>query len=389
MSYAGIYGHIPFCHRKCAYCDFPSIAGREDLYRPYVEALLRQIVQERAAWSHWTFDSLYIGGGTPTVLPVELLVEILATCRAQLPMVPDAEITIEANPGTVTLFSLKALRQGGYTRLSLGVQSFSDAELALLGRIHDARAAREAFQAARKAGWENINIDLIFGIPYQTLEGWRYSLEQALSLGPEHLSLYALTLEPGTPLEEKIAQGALPAPDDDLAAEMYILAQELLSQAGYTQYEISNWARRTPHDLPWGTPYLACRHNLHYWRNEPYFALGAGAHGYDGRTRYAHIADPEGFIARIMAGESTRILEERLSLDQTMDETMMLGLRLLQGVAWEDFQRRFGKDPRRIYAEALADLAEADLIEQDAQGVRLSRRGLLLGNRVFAAFLRD
>lgn len=389
MPYAGIYVHIPFCRAKCAYCDFPSFAGCESLYHPYAQALLQQIAQERSFWQAFTFDSLYVGGGTPTLLPVEPLLAILAACRAHFVIAPDAESTIEANPGTVTPATLQALRQGGYTRLSLGIQSFSDADLRLLGRIHDAQTARKAFQAARAAGWENINLDLIFGIPYQTLEGWRRSLEQALDLLPEHLSLYALTLEPGTPLHERVAHGLLPKPDDDLAADMYALAQELLAQEGYIQYEISNWARRTPQDPADGPPVLACRHNLHYWHNEPYLALGAGAHGYDGSIRYAHIADPQEFIERIMAGRETRILEEKLSRDQTMDETMMLGLRLLKGITWDAFQSRFGIDPRKVYAEPLAELRALGLVECDDRGVRLSRRGLLLGNRVFAAFLRD
>ncbi len=387
MPTAGIYLHIPFCRNKCLYCDFNSFAGLEQLHAPYGEALLQQIRRAGGTPCAMAFDTLYVGGGTPTVLPAERLTALLEACR-ELGLPPGAEATVEANPGTVTQTSLEVLAQGGYNRLSLGVQSFHDDELALLGRIHDRETALQAVAEARAAGLRNISLDLIFGLPYQSLGRWRANLEQALALAPEHLSLYALTLEEHTPLAAQVTQGVLPAPDDDLAAEMYELAQEMLAAAGYLQYEISNWARRTPADQAGALPALACHHNLHYWRNEPYLGLGAGAHGYDGARRYAHLTDPAAYVRRAAAGEDTLASSEELTLDQTMDETMMLGLRLNQGVTWEGFYQRFGVRIEAVYAEALAELAGTGLLERDAQGIRLTPRGRLLGNRVFAAFLR-
>ena len=388
MLRAGIYLHIPFCQAKCIYCDFCSYPGYEPLYAPYAEALIAQIERQRARTAPAAYDTLYVGGGTPTVLPAERLVALLGACRSALGLPEGAEATVEANPGTVTRASLQQLARGGYNRLSLGVQSFHDEELALLGRIHDRQAALDALAAARAAGIGNVSLDLMFGLPGQTLARWRANLEQALALAPEHLALYALTVEEPTPLAAQIARGTLPAPDDDLAAEMYELAQELLAAGGYAQYEISNWARRTPGDEPGAPPNLACRHNLHYWRNEPYLGLGAGAHGYDAQRRYAQIADPAEYVRRVAAGEETVASCEEIGPEQAMDETMMLGLRLCQGVSRGDFARRFGVALDAVYAQALAELAETGLLESDAEGIRLTARGHLLGNRVFAAFLR-
>jgi oxygen-independent coproporphyrinogen-3 oxidase len=388
MSGAGIYLHIPFCRAKCLYCDFCSYPGYEALYAPYADALIQQIHHASAAQGDGAFDTLYVGGGTPTVLPSERLVALLAACRRALSLPQGAEATVEANPGTVTRASLQELARGGYNRLSLGVQSFHADELALLGRIHDRQAALDALADARAAGLRNISLDLMFGLPRQTLARWRANLEQALALAPEHISLYALTLEEHTPLAVQVAQGALPAPDDDLAADMYELAQELLAAAGYEQYEISNWARGAPGDRPGALPTLACRHNLHYWRNEPYLGLGAGAHGYDGLRRYAQIADPVAYVRRVAAGENTLASSEPVTRAQAMDETMMLGLRLSQGVTRAGFRQRFGVEIEAEYAEALAELAGTGLLASDAEGIRLTPRGRLLGNRVFAAFLR-
>ncbi len=389
----GIYLHIPFCRAKCLYCDFCSYAGYEALHAPYADALIQQIEAHAAFWRRGMdgappYDTLYVGGGTPTVLPSERLAALREACGRALALPPGVEATVEANPGTVTRASLEELARGGYNRLSLGVQSLDNDELALLGRIHDRQAALDAMADARAAGLRNISLDLMFGLPHQTLARWRANLEQALELAPEHLSLYALTLEEHTPLAAQVARGALPTPDDDLAADMYELAQELLAAAGYEQYEISNWARRSPDDLPGAIPLLACRHNLHYWRNEHYLGLGAGAHGYDDTGRYAHTADPAEYVRRIAADESTLVSSEPITREQAMDETMMLGLRLNQGVSRQVFQRRFGVALEDVYAEALAELAGTGLLESDAEGIRLTSRGRLLGNRVFGAFLR-
>jgi len=306
-----------------------------------------------------------------------------------LPLSTQAECTVEANPGTVSRDGLHALRQAGVNRLSLGVQSLHDEELALLGRVHTAREALAAYDLAREAGFANINLDLILGLPGQSLSRWRETLFQALALRPEHLSLYALTVEEGTPLAARIAAGLLPAPDDDLAAQMVELAEALLEQEGYRHYEISNWARgEAASAAETAIPALACRHNLKYWRNEPYLGLGAAAHSYDGRRRWANTPVVETYIHHTLAGQDGVVQSEVLSAAQRLDETMMLGLRLVSGIAWEDLARRFGQDPRDVYRRQIADLVETGLLAVDAWGLRLTARGRLLGNRVFAAFLR-
>lgn len=269
-----IYIHIPFCRRRCAYCDFASTAGLEALIPAYVDALAREIAaQDRA-----TVPTIYLGGGTPSLLTPAQVQAILDACRAAFDVDPAAEITMEANPGTVDAAYLPALRAAGVNRLSLGVQSFADGELALLGRIHTAAQAVAAYDNARAAGFANVSLDLVYGLPGQTLADWSRSLDRAVALCPDHLSLYALEVHGDTPLGRRIAAGDLPAPDDDLAADMYELAEDRLAVAGFMHYELSNWA--TGNDA-------ACRHNLTYWRNEPYRGLGAAAHSWiDGERRW-------------------------------------------------------------------------------------------------------
>jgi oxygen-independent coproporphyrinogen-3 oxidase len=389
QSLAGLYVHIPFCKRKCAYCDFASFAGLDHLASDYVRATLCEIGRRAPAWQDTRFISIYIGGGTPTLLSVSQLVEILQTSRRTLSLAADAEITLEANPGTVDAASLRELRQAGFSRLSLGVQSLCDDELRLLGRIHTAAQARAALVLARRAGFENINLDLIFGLPGQSLRRWLRTLRSALALQPEHLSLYGLTLEEGTPMARQVEAGALPRPDDDLAADMYTAAEGELERTGYQHYEISNWARRSQGDEAQSIPALASRHNLLYWRNAPYLGIGAAAHSYDGLQRSANVTDPERYIETMARGEDPVVESEWPDLAQAMGETLMLGLRLMQGVRWAPFIQRFGVDARMRYAPQIEDLVSSGLLIADENGMRLSRRGYLLGNRVFGAFLAD
>lgn len=371
----GLYVHVPFCRARCAYCDFNSYAGLEDLYAGYVQALAR----EMAAAGPRRAGTVYIGGGTPTVLPLALLAEILAAARRGFSLDDDAEISLEANPGTVDARFLSGLRELGVNRLSLGVQSLDDAELRLLGRIHSAAQAVEAFQAARQAGLENVNLDLIYGLPGQSLAAWQASLSRALELGPEHLSLYALSLEECTPLAGRVLRGELPAPDPDLAAEMYDWAEAACAAAGYEHYEISNWARE---------PRLRCRHNLATWRNEPYLGVGAGAHSWAGGRRWWNVARPAEYAARLMAGASPVDGAEEIPTGLEMAETAILGLRLLEeGLSLVRFRLRFGVDPRRQYAAELDELLALGLVELDAERLRLTQRGHLLANQAFYRFL--
>lgn len=376
---AALYIHIPFCVRKCAYCDFNSYSGLSSLYAPYIFALQCEIsIYAERLGNSVCFETVYIGGGTPTVLPVADLASLIAHVRASFGLSADAEITVEANPGTVSAVGLSALRAVGVNRLSLGVQSLNDAYLALLGRIHTAEQARQAVHAAREAGFDNLNLDMIMGLPTQTLADWQADVEAALSLSPQHLSLYALTVEDDTPLAARIADGSVPAPDDDLAADMYTWAEEYLQAAGYVHYEISNWAR----------PGFECRHNLIYWRNQPYLGLGAGAHSWWGGKRRANIAHPERYIEAIQGGNLPIAWEEEIDRPLEMGETLMMGLRLLEeGVATVRFAARFGVGLEAVYGNEIDDLVGQGLLERTPQGIRLTSRGHLLGNLVFERFL--
>jgi oxygen-independent coproporphyrinogen-3 oxidase len=376
-SGVGLYIHIPFCLAKCAYCDFNSYAQLDGLFDEYVASL----VQEADFADRVSVRTVYIGGGTPTVLPLFLFTRIFDAIEDRFAAHATCEITVEANPGTVSLEKLEGLRALGVNRLSLGVQSFMDGELRMLGRIHNRSVATQAFQAARSAGFDNLSLDLLYGLPKQRLSSWQASLERALALQPDHLSLYCLTLEDGTPLANAIARGQLPAPDPDLAADMYELAQGVLASAGFTHYEISNWAR---------SPELVCQHNLTYWRNEAYLGLGAGAHSWMGQRRWSNLLHPEEYIRQVQSGLHPTEMQESINLDLEMGETMMLGLRLLrEGVVISRFQARFGLDPRARYADELRKLSALGLVDITGERVVLSPRGRLLGNQVFLHFVGD
>jgi oxygen-independent coproporphyrinogen-3 oxidase len=387
-----IYIHIPFCQMRCTYCDFNTYTGLEQLFRPYTEALTQDI----ALWSkpdRLTAHTIYFGGGTPTVISVSLLDHILTICEQTFSLTDALEVTSEANPGTLTASYLRSLRVLGVNRLSLGIQSLVEAELRLLGRLHTADEAAKAVAEARTAGFENINLDLIYGLPGQSLASWQQSLSQALLLEPEHLSLYCLTLEEGTPLATDVAQGRQPEPDPDLAADMYECAVEQLERAGYAHYEISNWARGPA--PPGASPSLACRHNLTYWRNQPYLGFGAGAHSCLGGHRWWNVLQPGEYIARLREHRHggrdhppAITASEEISPRLEMGETMMLGLRLVQeGVSVGEFARRFGRTPYEVYAGEMEELRELGLLEWDEARVRLTPSGWLLANEAFQRFL--
>ena len=372
-----LYIHIPFCRSKCVYCDFNSYAGLEHLHQPYLEALALEIARAGRELSSPAVATIYLGGGTPTVLSLEGLGRILQACREAFAVDEEAEVTSEANPGTIDLGYLEGLLGLGVGRLSLGVQSLQDEELGLLGRIHTASEAQACYRMARRAGFRNINLDLIYGLPGQTMESWEYTLREALAWEPEHLSLYSLSLEPGTPLEAEVAQGWLPRPDEDLAAEMYLLAEGLLEEAGYDHYEISNWA----------LPGYQCRHNLTYWHNQDYLGFGAGAHSRLPGRRYWNLRPPEEYIRRLLSGGSAVEGQEAIDGSLEMAETMILGLRLVEGVCFREFKARFGRDPTELYGNEIRELVNLGLLEADGSGIRLTQRGRLLGNEVFERFL--
>lgn len=388
-SMYSLYLHIPFCRHRCSYCDFNTYAGQEHLRAAYVEALCQEIrLVALAAGKPLPVHTVYFGGGTPSLLAPAQIGHVLETITRHFTLAEGAEISLEANPGTIDRAYLKALRKAGVNRLSLGVQSAHPDDLRLLEREHDFVAVIRTVAWARTAGFDNLNLDLIFGLPHQSLERWQWSLEQATALQPEHFSLYALTLEHGTPLAHWVARGLLPDPDPDLAAEMYLWADEFLQKNGYAQYEISNWAR----------PGMACRHNLQYWRNQPYLGLGAGAHGYAGGVRTANVLTPAGYIRRLGPDARPSVFPRTpatvnvrlLSPADEMAETMMMGLRLTEeGVARSAFAQRFGQEMMAVYGAAIQRLVTQGLLTWSADGERLhlTARGRLLGNRVFREFV--
>jgi len=383
-----LYIHIPFCLRKCHYCDFNTYAGRSSQHEGLVQALVQDTWQTGDEMGNPAVQTVFLGGGTPTVLQQRYFFMLIDGITGGFDLHEGTEFTSEANPGTVDARSFEILRILGVNRLSLGVQSFDDEELRFLGRIHSADEARDAFHLARRVGFKNINLDLIFGLPQQKPETWRKTLQSAIDLNPEHLSLYSLTVEPGTALAAWVEQGLVPAPDPDLAADLYEMAQEMLAAAGFVQYEISNWARGPVGDDL--LPRFACRHNVVYWRNQPYLGFGPGAHSWFGRVRRAVVADVGEYIRRVQAGEPYWAMEEPISRELEMAETMMLGLRLVQtGVERASFQQRFGIDVTEAYPQEISSLLAARLIELTPTRVRLTPRALLIGNEVFAAFLPE
>jgi oxygen-independent coproporphyrinogen-3 oxidase len=411
-----LYLSLPFCRVRCAYCDFNTYAGLDDLMAPYARALATEIrmvgvgARENGCRAAHT---IFFGGGTPSLLPLELYAEIFAALREAFALTPDCEITLEANPGTVEKHYLEGLRALGVNRLSFGVQSTHPSELQLLDRLHSFDDVVRAVRWARAAGFDprsnGVNLDLIFGIPHQTMAMWRETLARALALQPDHLSCYALSLEHGTPMRAWVYRGLLPTPDPDLAADMYEWASETLEAHGFVQYEISNWARcqksevrsqkseGIPSDLRPLTSNLqhACRHNLQYWRNLPYLGFGAGAHGCAEGYRYSNVLSPAAYIERVeRGGEATfpfsPALAEAIPVtrEDEMGETMMLGMRLVgEGVVSAEFEQRFGLTLEARYGKELRELQQLGLIEWDGERTRLTKRGRLLGNRVFREFV--
>lgn len=342
----GLYIHIPFCRRKCAYCDFFSVPvpGTDDLHR-YGELLLRQLHREAAAWSG-PIETIFFGGGTPSLMPPAMIGRILEAVTATLGIAAGAEITLEANPGSVDAAGLAALREAGVNRLSLGLQSLDDRQLAVLGRGHTVAAAKAAVAAARAAGFANLSLDLIYALPGQQVAALERELQALVALAPEHISTYALTVEEGTPLHHRVATGEIRLPDEDETARYYLAVDAGLTAAGYEHYEISNFAR----------PGRACRHNLDTWRRQSYLGLGAGAHSFraDGwGERRAVPPDLDLFARRVAAGEAASERLEGFDRRGAMSETLYLGLRTAEGVDESDFCRRFGVGVAAAFPEAV------------------------------------
>jgi oxygen-independent coproporphyrinogen-3 oxidase len=389
----GLYVHIPFCAAICNYCNFNRGLLDDSLKSRYVAALLREL--RASAGRYPAADTLYFGGGTPSLLePLEVR-SIIETSRAELGLTEDAEITLEANPETIDPERLDGFRQAGVNRLSFGVQSFHDDELAALDRIHTSAEAEQGYGWAREGGFRRVNLDLIYGLPQQPLARWQASLERAIALAPDHMSLYALTVEDGTALAYDIEHGSVREPDGDAQAEMYEWSQGRMAVAGYRQYEISNWS----------LPGQECRHNLVYWRNGDWLGLGAGAHSHLAGLRFADVYSPKRYVQ--LVGETaqappegagaaallksmrqvTFVEEPRPELARA--DTLIMGLRLNEGVSLSEFRRRFGSGADDAYAATFEEFASLGLLECANGRVRLTERGRLLANEVFVRLLPD
>jgi oxygen-independent coproporphyrinogen-3 oxidase len=376
----GLYVHVPFCRQKCAYCDFVSYPLEGAAVGEYVRAVTAEIALRGAAAegdAPLEAASLYVGGGTPTLLPAEALAAIVEAVQRHFRWPEGLEATVEANPESAAFSVLDRLRRLGINRLSIGMQSGEDRLLTVLGRGHRAADVREAVRSARQAGFSNLNLDLINGIPGQTPVDWRRTLEAALTLEPEHISAYGLEVPPGTALHARLQNGGLSPVPEGQALEMFHLTREVLTGAGYEHYEIANYA----------LPGRECRHNLIYWRNEPYLGFGPAAHSFWNGRRTANEKALPACAARLAAGELPVAESEVIGLRTEMAETMFLGLRLVSGVERARFARRFGRDPEAVYGPEIARLRAEGLLTPEPDRLRLTAQGLALANLVFEQFL--
>lgn len=417
MPTTSLYVHIPFCQFKCFYCDFNTYAGIDALLPSYVDALSAEIRRWAAALQsarpepvegspdskNIRLATVFLGGGTPSLLSDKQLAQIMDAIHMGFAVDADAEVALEANPESITIEKMRAFRAMGVNRVSMGGQSMDDSELKMLGRLHDSSRLRAAYDEVRAAGFDDVNIDFIYGLPGQSLASWSRTLTEALALEPDHLSLYGLTVEERTPFYRSVQEGTLPEPDPDVAADMYEEAEQRLAAAGYEQYEISNWAK----------PGHVSRHNLVYWHNTPFIGVGPGAHSYLRGARFAAMNQPREYIQRMaeleregpppsLSLDGPRLEEDSVlraiapiaSIDPYTDEmeraeTLVLNLRLNEGVCVDDYAKRFGQSPLDIFGPAIEESKELGLLEtvDDGCTLRLTPRGRLLSNEVFVRIM--
>jgi oxygen-independent coproporphyrinogen III oxidase len=375
---AGVYLHIPFCKTRCSYCDFATDVYRDSgAVERYVKAICTEVAafQPPAHAGGSAFvDTIYFGGGTPSLLVANQVEQILTAVHDKFALAPKVEITMEMNPATVTPETLAAYRSLGVNRASFGVQTFDDVDLKRLGRGHNAEDARTTFRMLREAGYDNVSFDLIIGLPRQTLTDWERNLDEALTMNPEHISMYLLEIHAGTPLAEQIRSERQPLPDAELAAEMYELMIDKVSAAGYEQYEISNFAK----------PGFESRHNSKYWTLEPVYGFGVSAHSFDGFQRYSNERDTAAYVNRIEEFSTAEVTRERID---AASEFIFLGLRLNEGISMDQYRERFGADIREEYEKELHELNEKGLVEISEDRLKLTRTGMLFSNEVFAVFV--
>lgn len=374
----GLYLHLPFCISKCPYCDFNSYQLKEDnQISSYISALYQEITTYSKKLKKSNIKTIYLGGGTPTILSGVQIYDILEFCKSKFTIDKDAEITIEANPGTLDGEKIKLLIESGINRLSLGAQSFNNLFLKKLGRIHNTQDIIDSYYLARKEGFNNINIDIMFALPDQTTEDLQITLKKAISLKPDHLSLYNLTIKPGTEYFKKYKKGKLKLPTEDEEFDMYNWAIKFLEESGFEHYEISNFAR----------PYKRSMHNLIYWQNKPYLGIGAGAYSFIKGYRYMNYESPARYVKEMMSGKLPVDNGEKLSLRKRMIETIILGLRTKDGVGYKKFKTRFGVNLNDIFFKQVNKLVNLALLEKGDCKIKLTKKGIFLANAVFREFV--
>lgn len=378
-----LYLHIPFCERKCEYCDFLSAPADIDTRKRYVEALVEEIKIKSKAFKQYSVPSIFIGGGTPSVLVGSFIADIMEAVYASFSMEKSAEITIECNPGTLNKEKATNYKKAGINRISLGLQSANDKELQLLGRIHTYEQFLKSYDLLRKAGFDNVNVDLMSGLPLQNLADWEYSLKKVVALRPEHISAYSLIIEEGTPFYERFAEDELRReegdtpqllPDEDTERAMYEWTESYLAEHGYLHYEISNYAKAG----------RECRHNIGYWSRENYLGLGLGSASLVENERFSNTTDLESYLQGDYEKQEMILIDRQAQ----MEEFMFLGLRMLQGVSREDFKNCFQVEPEAVYGKEIERLCSQGLLKQQAGYISLTREGISVSNYVMAEFLK-
>lgn len=378
MEELGIYIHIPFCKQKCFYCDFCSFANKNEMQERYVEAVINEI-KNITHKEKYTVTTIYFGGGTPSILNPEYIKNILQEIESSFKILDDAEITIEINPGTVNEEKLKKYKEYGINRLSIGLQSANDKILKKIGRIHDYKQFEEIFFYAKKCGFKNINVDLMIGLPTQTIEDVKQTLEKIIQKNPEHISVYSLIIEEGTIIEKLINENKLQLPDEETERIMYWTVVNELKENGYNQYEISNFSKKT----------YESKHNTNCWKQKQYVGLGTSAHSYLNKKRYSNTNNIEEYIKNIQENNISKniTIHEEQTEESTMNEYMLLGLRMIQGININEFKQKFKTDPTIKYKKILEKLQKENLIQITKTSIKLTKQGIDFGNIVWEEFI--
>ncbi|MBN6888932.1 oxygen-independent coproporphyrinogen III oxidase [Cytobacillus horneckiae] len=372
------YIHIPFCEHICHYCDFNKVFLKGQPVDEYLEYLDKEIELTLRNTESQKFNTIFIGGGTPTALNEKQLDKLLKTINNYLPAAKDYEYTFEANPGDLSYEKLSLLHDAGVNRLSLGVQTFNDELLKRIGRVHRAKDVFQSVDAAKKAGFENISIDLIYSLPGQTIDDFKETLSTSFTLDIQHYSGYSLIIEPKTVFYNLMRKGKLPTPGEDVEAAMYELLMEEMDKRGYQQYEISNFAKQG----------YESKHNLTYWNNEWYYGFGAGAHGYVNGYRTSNHGPLKKYMEPIKSGDLPILDKHKTTIKEQMEEEMFLGLRKINGVSISHFKEKFNDDPLRLFGDEIQAHMNNHLLKVDGDEIKLTRKGCLLGNEVFQSFIK-